>query len=281
MFGRFALFYNPDFTFLQSIFLYLDLASEQQMTTIDSETALPLVKLKRFSTKRINNKQNINNADSSSSSSDAQAVNKTKKKRSAQNRHRYHSVKCPSGRHEVNTRLSLRVKNSVDTVTEFRPKSHSLLVSGGQLYSRERDLAGGIGSSDSLVQPHTAATTLTNVSLSSLIMPLQQSSKLGMPKHNVQVRNLKAKWNNVNRDVIYILYEIYNKAKRLRHNLSTHALKTYDVLTDQIVQNFAASSGAGGVTLNGQGVEGLASLNRNVSSMSEIEYHIFTVIYLR
>jgi len=109
-------------------------------------------------------------------------------------------------------------------------------------------------------------------------MPLQQSNKLGMPKHNVQVRNLKAKWNNVNRDVIYILYEIYNKAKRLRHNLSTHALKTYDVLTDQIVQNFAASS-AGGVTLNGQGVQGLACLNRNVSSMSEIENHIFTVTF--
>ena len=60
-----------------------------------------------------------------------------------------------------------------------------------------------------------------------------------MPKHNIQVRNLKAKWNNVNRDVIFILYEIYNKAKRLRHNISTQALKEYDVLTDQIIQSVA------------------------------------------
>lgn len=58
-----------------------------------------------------------------------------------------------------------------------------------------------------------------------------------MPKHNLLVKNLKAKWNNVNRDVVYILYEIYYKSKRLRHNLSSQALKQYDLLTDQIVQS--------------------------------------------
>lgn len=58
-----------------------------------------------------------------------------------------------------------------------------------------------------------------------------------MPKHNMVVTNLKAKWNNVNRNVVYMLYEIYYRSKRLRHNLSSQALKEYDLLTDQIVHS--------------------------------------------
>jgi hypothetical protein len=77
-----------------------------------------------------------------------------------------------------------------------------------------------------------------------------------MPKHHIQVRNLKAKWNNVNRDVIFILYEIYSKAKRLRHNLSTQALKQYDVLTDQIVQSFATNQ----APILGQSAQNLNSI---------------------
>ena len=76
--------------------------------------------------------------------------------------------------------------------------------------------------------------TLTNVSMTSLV-PFQVTN---MPKHNLVVKNLKCKWNNANRDVVYILYDIYNKSKQLRHNLSTNALKEYDLLTDQIVQNY-------------------------------------------
>lgn len=64
-----------------------------------------------------------------------------------------------------------------------------------------------------------------------------------MPKHNLLVKNLKAKWNNVNRNVVYMLYEIYYRTKRLRHNLSSQALKEYDLLTDQFVQSqFLANS---------------------------------------
>ncbi len=92
-----------------------------------------------------------------------------------------------------------------------------------------------IESHHSLIGNKTPTTTLTNVSMASLI-PFQVTN---MPKHKIQVKNLKAKWNNINRDVIYILYEIFNKAKRLRHNISTQALKQYDMLTEQIVQSFA------------------------------------------
>ena len=77
--------------------------------------------------------------------------------------------------------------------------------------------------------------TLKNQSITSL-MPFRV---INMPKHNVRFKNLKAKWNNINRDVIYILYEIYNKANRLRHNLSSQALKQHDMLTDQIIQKYA------------------------------------------
>lgn len=72
-----------------------------------------------------------------------------------------------------------------------------------------------------------------NISMTSLV-PIQVTN---MPKHNLLIKNLKAKWNTVNRDVVYILYEIYNKSKRLRHNLSSQALKQYEFLTDQFVQN--------------------------------------------
>lgn len=58
-----------------------------------------------------------------------------------------------------------------------------------------------------------------------------------MPKHNLLVKNLRAKWNNANRNVVYMLYEIYYRTKRLRHNLSSQALKEYDLLTDQFVQS--------------------------------------------
>ena len=183
--------------------------------------------------------------------------------RSTTKYNRYHSVKCntspTSQLGSYRNRLSLRLQRPASNNTgltqeggergahhirEYRQKSHSLLA-GGQLHSKNRvDI--GIGSSDSLIQPNTAGTTLTNVSMTSLI-PFQVTN---MPKHNVQVRNLKAKWNNVNRDVIYILYEIYNKAKRLRHNLSTHALKQFDVLTDQIVQNFSNNNNSQGLVPN-------------------------------
>ncbi len=76
--------------------------------------------------------------------------------------------------------------------------------------------------------------TLTNASMTSLA----QFQVTNMPKHNLVVRNLKCKWNNVNRDVVFILYDIYNKSRQLRHNLSSQALKEYDLLTDQIVQNY-------------------------------------------
>ena len=45
------------------------------------------------------------------------------------------------------------------------------------------------------------------------------------PLHKIQIVNLKGKWNNINRDVVYTLYDIYHKAKVLRHNLSSMALK--------------------------------------------------------
>jgi hypothetical protein len=49
------------------------------------------------------------------------------------------------------------------------------------------------------------------------------------------------KWSTINRDVVYILYEIYNKSKRLRHNLSAHTLKSYDLFTDQLLHNHLVS----------------------------------------
>ena len=58
--------------------------------------------------------------------------------------------------------------------------------------------------------------------------PLSRSYR---PKHNLLVKNLKAKWNNINRDVLFNLYEIYNKSKRFRHNISSQALKECDIFT--------------------------------------------------
>ncbi|CAF0888712.1 unnamed protein product [Brachionus calyciflorus] len=80
-------------------------------------------------------------------------------------------------------------------------------------------------------------TSLTNASMSSLV-PVQITNQ---PKHNLLIKNLKLKWNTVNRDVVFILYEIYNKSKRLRHNLSAHTLKQYDLFTDQLIQNHLVS----------------------------------------
>ena len=72
-----------------------------------------------------------------------------------------------------------------------------------------------------------------NTSMTSLL-PFQVKN---MPKHNLLVRNLKAKWNNTNRDVLHTLYEIYNKSKRLRHNLSSQALKQFDIFTGQMLES--------------------------------------------
>ncbi len=88
--------------------------------------------------------------------------------------------------------------------------------------------------------------TLKNFSLTNLI----PFSVKNTPKHNILVSNLKAKWNNINRDVIYILYEIYNKSKRLRHNISSAALKEYDLLTDHFVQSFAVNNNQSQNTLS-------------------------------
>ncbi|RNA29620.1 UPF0378 protein KIAA0100-like, partial [Brachionus plicatilis] len=83
----------------------------------------------------------------------------------------------------------------------------------------------------------SANDTLTNMSMSSLV-PIQITN---CPKHNLSIRNLKAKWNTVNRDVVYILFEIYNKSNRLRQNLSAHILKQYDLFTDQLLHNHILS----------------------------------------
>lgn len=195
-----------------------------------------------------------NKLDYSSSSSETQLTRK-QRSRTNPNKKAYHSVKHTKTTKAANKRFSLRVRkkpnitiDSSEIIQDQQPKSQAIQIGGNActarpplLYNKNKG-EGEMGSADSLVynnqqQQHaqTAATTLTNVSMTSL-SPFQV---VNMPKHNIQVRNLKAKWNNVNRDVIFILYEIYNKAKRLRHNLSTQALKQYDVLTDQIVQNFA------------------------------------------
>lgn len=83
------------------------------------------------------------------------------------------------------------------------------------------------------LSPTKTANKVIGLSTNSLI-PFQVTH---MPKHNLLVKNLKAKWNNANRNVVYMLYEIYFRSKRLRHNLSSQALKEYDLLTDQIVQS--------------------------------------------
>lgn len=186
----------------------------------------------------------MNTSSSSSSFSEESQV----KKKFLTRHNRYFSVKNNNYKKPLEhkfLRSSLRVKkptaaNSTQEKNfyEYRPKSQSLLTGGNGIANFYQPFyfhPSQNGSLDSLQQLNTAATTLTNVSMTSL-MPFQVTN---MPKHNVRVNNLKAKWNNVNRDVIYILYEIYNKAKRLRHNLSTQAFKEYDVLTDHIVQSFA------------------------------------------
>ena len=89
----------------------------------------------------------------------------------------------------------------------------------------------------SRVGNESANETLTSMSMSSLV-PIQVTN---CPKHNLSIRNLKAKWNTVNRDVVYILFEIYNKSNRLRQNLSAHILKQYDLFTDQLLQNHILS----------------------------------------
>lgn len=188
----------------------------------------------------------VKNIETSSSSSESQSIQMKQRQKFKRPHSVKQPIKLPLDQNHYNHRSSLRSKNkqrvsNENNFYEARKKSNSLLIGGNgpsktstaHLYmNKER-----IGSADSLLLPNTAGSTLTNVSMTSLI-PFQVTN---MPKHNIQVRNLKAKWNNVNRDVIFILYEIYNKAKRLRYNLSTQALKQYDVLTDQIVQSFATN----------------------------------------
>ena len=41
---------------------------------------------------------------------------------------------------------------------------------------------------------------------------------------------------------MHTLYEIYNKSKRLRHNLSSQALKQFDMFTGQMLENISADS---------------------------------------
>jgi hypothetical protein len=85
-----------------------------------------------------------------------------------------------------------------------------------------------------------------NASMTSLL-PFQVKN---MPKHNLLVRNLKAKWNNINRDVLHTLYEIYNKSKRLRHNLSSQALKQFDIFTGQMLENESHFDSASNLSFN-------------------------------
>ena len=83
-----------------------------------------------------------------------------------------------------------------------------------------------------------SSTSINAGSMTSL-MPFHVKNR---PKHNLLVRNLKAKWNNVNRDVLHTLYEIYNKSKRLRHNLSSQALKQFDMFTGQMFENMSTDA---------------------------------------
>jgi hypothetical protein len=79
-----------------------------------------------------------------------------------------------------------------------------------------------------------SSSSLNQVTSMTSLIPFQVKN---MPKHNLLVRNLKAKWNNVNRDVLHTLYEIYSKSKLLRHNVSSQALKQFDMLTGEMLEN--------------------------------------------
>lgn len=100
-----------------------------------------------------------------------------------------------------------------------------------------------------------------------------------MPKHNLLVKNLKAKWNNVNRNVVYMLYEIYYRTKRLRHNLSSQALKEYDLLTDQFVQsqflanNTRIQGGGGSGGTNQAGLSNGQHMNHQSATKTSTSEH--------
>jgi len=138
---------------------------------------------------------------------------------------------------------SLHLRNRSESFKSVSPsKKSSSITFNNKFDPKKMSQKNSLGFS----RPGDEATTLKNVSNTS-IMPFKVKQ---MPKHNIQVKNLKAKWNNVNRDVIYILYEIYNKSKRLRHNISSQALKEYDLLTDQIVQGYALNNSQSQINLS-------------------------------
>lgn len=151
---------------------------------------------------------------------------KNEKGKSSRNKSKFHSTLFESFNNHLN---SIKAKRSL------------------KMSKNGEEIIGGAGggpksSTRSLLEPNmntcqklSSDLTLTNASMASL------SAQNSTPKHNLVVKNLKCKWNNTNRDVIFILYDIYNKSKQLRHNLSSQALKEYDLLTDQIVQNYFLS----------------------------------------
>ena len=125
-------------------------------------------------------------------------------------------------------------KLNYSTHTLMVPMSTSRLsISGKGVMSKDQVLS----ESDAENENNPNKSGILAASMTSL-HPFHVSHQ---PKHNILVKNLKAKWNNVNRDVLYTLYEIYNKSKRLRHNISSQALKQYDMLTEQIIQNYVSN----------------------------------------
>lgn len=45
------------------------------------------------------------------------------------------------------------------------------------------------------------------------------------PVHRVRVENLRMRWNETNRNLVYAMMNMYNHARALKKNLSAQALK--------------------------------------------------------
>ena len=114
-------------------------------------------------------------------------------------------------------------KNKNLSIEDLNNLTYSLLNSSIRRRSNHLDV-NAFKSSDPSINNNASMTSL---------LPFEVKN---MPKHNLLVRNLKAKWNNINRDVLHTLYDIYNKSKRLRHNLSSQALKQFDIFTGKMLE---------------------------------------------
>jgi hypothetical protein len=112
-------------------------------------------------------------------------------------------------------------KNKNLSIEDLNNLTYSLLNSSIRRRSNHLDV-NAFKSSDPSINNNASMTSL---------LPFEVKN---MPKHNLLVRNLKAKWNNINRDVLHTLYDIYNKSNRLRHNLSSQALKQFDIFTGML-----------------------------------------------